>query len=273
MINVVVGCCCGYDYPQIEPWVVSLEKTGYTGDKVLIAYNVTQNLVDILQKKNWKVFPAVNTVGNVCVNRFFNIHKFLQESSYQYIVTTDVKDVVFQENPFDILGPEIQSGYTLFLSSEGLVYKDEPWGKNNLIQSFGFETYNKLQNDVIVNAGVLGGATSEFSDLSFLIYQLCSNRPAFILGGGGPDQAALNLLTHTSLCNYNSTVVNDWVCQAGTLADPSKIDNFRPHLLLPEPKLNISGKVLTKQNKLYPVIHQYDRVPLWRGLLDQMYRE
>jgi len=267
MKTAVIGCCCNYGYQQIEPWVVSLEKSGFKGDKVLLAYNIKQDLVDILQKKDWKVFPALNNQGNVCVNRFYNLHKFLQQTSYDYIVTTDVKDVIFQLDPIPEYRPPI------IVSSENLTYEHEPWGKSNLIQSFGEDAYELLKNKTIVNAGVLGGDPKFFSEMCHLVYKLCEYRPAYIPGGGGPDQAALNVIKHNKLTLYDFVVTSSWACQAGTCADPSKIDSFRKFLLEPEPKMNISGKVMTHDNKVYSIIHQYDRVPLWRQYVEKMYRE
>jgi hypothetical protein len=61
-----------------------------------------------------------------------------------------------------------------------------------------------------------------------------------------------------------------WACQAGTTADPSKIESFRPHLLEAEPIFE-NGLVLTGQDNYnykkgtpFVIVHQYDRVPEWK---------
>jgi hypothetical protein len=61
-----------------------------------------------------------------------------------------------------------------------------------------------------------------------------------------------------------------WACQLGTTADPSKIDSFRPFLLEPSPKLE-SDKVVTSEGIEYTIVHQYDRVPEWKKVIEAKY--
>jgi hypothetical protein len=61
-----------------------------------------------------------------------------------------------------------------------------------------------------------------------------------------------------------------WAAQLGTTADPSKIESFRPHLLEAEPQM-IDGKVCTSTGNVFTIVHQYDRVPEWRKIIEANY--
>ena len=63
-----------------------------------------------------------------------------------------------------------------------------------------------------------------------------------------------------------------WACQAGTVADPNKMETFRPKLLEPEPiyKDNI---VYTSTGKPFAIVHQYDRVPEWKDYISKKYNQ
>jgi hypothetical protein len=61
-----------------------------------------------------------------------------------------------------------------------------------------------------------------------------------------------------------------WACQLGTTADPSKIGIFKNFLLEPSPKLE-GDKVVTSEGIEYTIVHQYDRVPEWRKLIEAKY--
>jgi hypothetical protein len=63
-----------------------------------------------------------------------------------------------------------------------------------------------------------------------------------------------------------------WACQAGTVADPTKIDSFRPNLLEPEPVFK-DGIVQTYKGEPFCIVHQYDRVPEWKKFIKEKYNQ
>jgi hypothetical protein len=67
-----------------------------------------------------------------------------------------------------------------------------------------------------------------------------------------------------------TTSETGWACQLGTTADPSKIDLFKPVLLEPSPKLE-GDKVVTSEGIKYTIVHQYDRVPDWKKVIEAKY--
>ena len=45
---------------------------------------------------------------------------------------------------------------------------------------------------------------------------------------------------------------------------------FRPHLLEAEPSF-VDGIVYTSKGKPFAIVHQYDRVPEWKKIVDEKY--
>ena len=56
------------------------------------------------------------------------------------------------------------------------------------------------KDNLIYNAGTISGKFDTMIDLFLNIYMVCQGTNPYIEGGGGPDQAALNVLL--SSCNF-----------------------------------------------------------------------
>ena len=206
----------------------------------------------------------------VHVARFLHIHEYLKENweKYEYVVTTDVKDVYFQTDPTKWLEENLGMRYELVAGSEGLKYKDEPWGNENLMQTFGPYFHEMFKNCEIYNVGTLGGTAEYMKDLVLNIFLSAINRPIPIV-----DQAVFNVLIQTQ--PYKDVVKfaqqkDGWACQAGTTVDPSKIEHFRPNLLEEEPVFK-DGTVYTSTGVPFAIVHQYDRVPEWKAYVREEY--
>ena len=277
MKDLIVGCATNYDWSKLKYWVNSINRSGFEGDKVLILMNCDKDTVKKISDSGFSIIAFnQDTDGNltyessmmVHVERFFHIYQLLKDNLYRYVITTDVKDVVFQQNPSIWLEDNFTDSDDLIFSSESMKYKDEPWGNQNLMETFGPQIYEDFKNNTIFNVGVLAGRGYAMRDLMMNIFASCLHRPIKIC-----DQSTFNFLIsrHPYLkSSIYSTSEDGWACQLGTTADPSKIDQFRPFLLEPSPKLE-GDKVLTSEGIEYTIVHQYDRVPEWKKVIEAKY--
>jgi hypothetical protein len=203
----------------------------------------------------------------VHTERFLHIYNYLKDKDYRYVITTDVKDVVFQKNPIEFLEKECVNKNLIF-ASESIRYKDEPWGDQNLKETFGPYIYEQFKNNEIFNVGVLAGHGYAIRDLALNIFVSCLNRPIPIC-----DQSTFNFMIsqnpYTSLSKYTRSE-EGWAAQLGTTADPSKASQFDPVLLEAKPKLQ-DGVVTTSEGKEFYIVHQYDRVPEMKNTLEKKY--
>jgi len=278
MKDLIVGCATNYDWSKLKYWVNSINRSGFEGDKVLILMNCDKDTVKKISDSGFSII-AFNQDANgnltyespmmVHVERFFHIYQLLRDNEYRYVITTDVKDVVFQRNPSKWLEENLAEGVEdLVFSSESMKYKDEPWGNQNLLETFGPQIYEDFKNHTIFNVGVLAGHGFAMKDLMMNIFASCMHRPIKIC-----DQSTFNFLIsqHPYIPTSMYTKSEDgWACQLGTTADPSKIEQFRPFLLEPSPKME-GDKVLTSQGIEYIIVHQYDRVPEWKKVIEAKY--
>ena len=278
MKDLIVGCATNYDWSKLKYWVNSINASGFEGDKVLILMNCDKDTVKKISDADFSIIAfnqdangnlSYNSNMMVHVERFFHIYQLLRDNEYRYVITTDVKDVVFQRNPSKWLEENLPEGVEdLVFSSESMKYKDEPWGNQNLLETFGPQIYEDFKNHTIFNVGVLAGHGYAMKDLMMNIFASCMHRPIKIC-----DQSTFNFLIsqHPYLSTSMYTRSEDgWACQLGTTADPSKLEQFRPFLLEPSPKME-GDKVLTSEGIEYIIVHQYDRVPEWKKVIEAKY--
>ena len=279
MKDLIVGCATNYDWSKLKYWVNSINRSGFEGDKVLILMNCDKDTVKKISDSGFSII-AFNQDSNgnltyessmmVHVERFFHIYQLLKDNLYRYVITTDVKDVVFQQNPSVWLENNFTDNDDLVFSSESMKYKDEPWGNQNLMETFGLQIYEDFKKNTIFNVGVLAGRGYAMKDLMMNIFASCMHRPIKIC-----DQSTFNFLIsqHPYLKTSKYTKSEDgWACQLGTTADPSKIEQFRPFLLEPSPKM-VDDKVVTSTGIECTIVHQYDRVPEWKKVIEAKYND
>lgn len=286
--DVVITAITGYNFHHIAPWVNSLDRSGFTGVKAVVCYNTDHETVEELVKRGYSILafhkdPVTGDLSypnrdfSIVVDRFLHYWLMLDNpqnaAGIRYVVATDAKDVIFQRNPSEFLN-SIDPG--ILVSSEAIAYEHEPWGLNNLTQSFGPLVYEQHKTNTIINCGVLAGTFNHFMGLCKTVYLLSHGTVQHVPGGGGPDQAALNILLSTEAYKDCTTVTRhggNWTAQLGTTMDPNKINGYRPHITEALPVFNKeTGFVENCYGEPYTIVHQWDRVPEVRAMVEGMYR-
>jgi hypothetical protein len=280
--SLIIGAMANYEFEQVRPWVKSVSLCRFKGDKVMLVSKCSSLTIDKLVNEGFQVLDVgknddVRRLAirepklPIHVERFLHIYNYLTETwrDYEYVISTDVKDVVFQTDPAEWLGNNLGIK-KIVAGSESLRYRDEPWGDENLRQTYGPFIYELFRNNEIYNVGTLGGTAEYIKDLSLNILLSAMNRPIPIV-----DQAVFNVLIHTQPfkdATFFAKQSDGWACQAGTTVDPSKITSFRPNLLGAEPHF-LDGYAFTSPGEqMFCIVHQYDRVPEWKAAIERRYR-
>ena len=261
--NLIIGGFTNYGIDQLKPWVISAKEVAGDNDVVLVYGNATDETLDWLVEQNVVIVPMLQAQNiPIHVLRFLSIYEYLDKhwQHYDYVVTTDVKDVYFQTDPFKFLVDR-----KLVVASEGLKYKDEPWGNENLFQAYGPYVYEKFKDNEIFNVGTFGGKSEYVKDMVFHIFTNGINRPIPIC-----DQAVFNVLLNTQPFKDIATKTIQWAAELGTIMDPSKIEQFKPNLLCDEPIWE-DGKLKYSDGLVFPIVHQYDRVPVLKKFVQEKY--
>jgi hypothetical protein len=291
MKNLIIGGISNYTYDHVKYWINSIKKTEFDGDIVLVATNILDEEIKKIKSAGVIVVPYGNKnyrgdYENVAptaphVERFLQIWKYLSASeNYNYVVCTDVRDVIFQLNPVLYLKELFkQNNVTeaLVASGEGLKYKDEPWGNDNFLAAFDPDVYSRIRHSEIFNVGVIAGTHNLVRDMLIAIYQLSINRRINIV-----DQAVYNFIINLSFCTRNTLLLSNnsgWATNLGTTIhaiksgagdigkknDPTSLILYQTRYLVDQPEI-IDGIVYSSYTKMPSVIvHQYDRVA---GLVD-----
>ena len=230
--DLIIGAYTNYNWDQIKYWANSIDRCGFTGDKAMIVYNSDRTTVQKLIDMGFKVwaFGQDPSTGNfvwtkdliIVVQRFYHLWYYLDQlpaNTYRYVISTDVKDVVFQTNPSRWLEQHMNDKQVV-ASCESLLYKDEPWGADNMQGSYPM-VWNRMKDQPIWNCGVQAGTQDALRDLWLSIWLMCRAG-----GRHNPDQAAYNVLLNTqawSGITLKSFSEDGWACQAGTTVDLSLI--------------------------------------------------
>lgn len=295
--DLIIGGASNYGWDELKYWVNSIKKSGFEGDIVLVATNITKETIEKLVSKGVKIsaYGKQDEKGNFLaqsngaphVERFFYIWNFLREngSDYDYVITTDTRDVVFQSNPTVWIDETVNGGYDgLIASSEGLKYEDEPWGNNNLREAFGPFFHNIYKSSIIQNVGTIAGEMAYVRDLLFMIFQMSINRPIPIV-----DQAVYNILIEQKpLKEYVrfTTNIDAWAIQLGTTAEavkagfgdigmsvaqnPSNMILYQSKYQDEQPDITEDGFVVNHKGNKFVIVHQYDRTA-WKQKIMEKY--
>lgn len=284
--DLVIGCITNYNFDQIRPWVNSLNRCGFTGDKAMICYNVDAETLKQLNENGFIIFGLEGGPNNslryskpgfnIVVERFKHLSLILRSmlNQYEYVINTDVKDVVFQSDPSNWIRRNVQPGKKILTSSESIIYKDEEWGNHNLYRSYGSDVYSLYHEKLIVCAGVMAGEINTMVDLFLNISLLCDAAPGhYIEGGGGPDQAAYNILTGMSPYREITQIAaseDGWAAQLGSTG-PHMSHKYASKLVEPAPILK-GDLVCTSTGTPFSIVHQYDRIPEWKSVIINKYK-
>jgi hypothetical protein len=60
MKDVVIGCITNYTFEKIKLFVNSIDRSGFTGHKVMIVYNVPKSTVDELQNRGGRKHVSID---------------------------------------------------------------------------------------------------------------------------------------------------------------------------------------------------------------------
>lgn len=192
---------------------------------------------------------------HVACSRYFFYLAYLHAHAARYdrVLLTDVRDVVFQADPFSW-----ESGAPLqfFLEHRGTTIGGHPGNALWMRNAYGEAALAQLARQRVSCSGVTFGSTEGMLRyLAAMTDQIAAATPR-ISGFDGYDQAVHNHLIHTN-----------------AFPDAELLENGRGPVLTmhgvptAEFRLAPDGRLLDDAGRLVPVLHQYDRHPPLRERL------
>lgn len=205
----------------------------------IIVYNIPNRFKDVqhIYNDRWRIYQD-----------FLNNNK----NKYNLVLSVDIKDTIFQneffsiyENYSDILGFSFEE---LTLENSNNKY----W----IIEKFGNDSFKKIKNKRVINAGTIWGTINTFIEFSSILYKNLLMYPEIL------DQSVVNYLI------YNENI----------LGNCKKIssDEYGPVITLGLTNrknivLDTKNNILNYNGQIASIIHQYDRYPDIKKIIKEKY--
>jgi len=238
---------CSYNWDKSRIFVKSLRGTGYMGDIVFI--EGTQDPFT-LTKYNWYNVKMLQWDKTKGLTEVYLSYLNENKNNYDKVLLCDMRDVVFQRNPFDFMLDN-----KLHLVSEDLKIKDQILNSGWLEHAYGIKVLRQIENNQVLCAGTTyGGIIPLIEMVEKILRHVPKN-----------SQAILNYLYWTGLLravvdpNDGHSVV--WTI--GTKIDTEHDDFYKIK----------DHKITTLDDVTPPVIHQYDRHPRIARILENYYAD
>jgi len=263
MKYTIVGCITQYQLNDIRPYVESIKKSGFGGDKVMLVYDVSAEVINYLKENGWILFQS-ELQEHIILQRFRDMYVILNQYETDVIIWTDVKDVIFQKDPTEWLSKYMEGDILAF--SECVKLKDDQWACVNSGTSFPIE-WEWLQHKTSYCAGTVVGKKNAIRDLFIEIYRWSKTtaNPEQL-----SDQAAYNVLINLEHFKKSVQFVSQeegFATQLGTVW----IKQNEIPLLEPTPTYN-DGKFYNQKGEEFTIVHQYDRDPLVKIEIKNLYK-
>ncbi|MDP1625094.1 MAG: hypothetical protein Q8L64_04965 [bacterium] len=262
MSNLIIGVIKNYAFRDVKPFVSTLKNVGYKGDTVFFCNNVSAGAKRELQKNGvtcidfTEDYPYVEDrlkkeMGIVPREFVRKLHLFSMRyilyylyllncgKTYENIMVADIRDVVFQKDPFDF---PIDGKLCCSIESEEWPISRSDFNGREIEVAFGKEAYEKIKDKLISNCGVTIGP-------SHLIKAYIEKMIELILAGDG------SILMDQGTHNY--IVWNDLVPNIRMYKN-----NEGPVLTLGYEKTvrrNKDKKIIDSNGTIINIVHQYDR--------------
>ena len=273
MRDLVLATVANYGWAEMMAFVVSLDRSGFSGEKVMFIQNVTTDAQDRLRAKGWTLIDVVaDSSQSYATARHIPVRDYLQQhkDEFRFVIYVDARDAVFQSDPTiwlennlypaEIIGP-----------SECMLIKNQPTNSEWIRNTLGQEVLDWLGEHDVLCCGTIVGVQKA---VSFVIDKMCELSEK--VSGWGYDQAYFNYLLRISPLNEVTREVRmsdgfiatcSWYLSCPAHWAPWVNDvwpNFdRDKVMVCAPSTDVA----------YPILHQYDRDSWWSEAIQRKYSE
>jgi Nucleotide-diphospho-sugar transferase len=250
--RLVLGAAIGFDVEQVRVFIESL-RAHYAGDVLLLIRWPGLRLARYLKSRGVdaiRVFQTRSFTRSVHARRYAIYLSYLRARlpRYDQVMMSDVRDVVFQRNPFDgIASPKCH----FYLESAARTIGEDPTNARWVRGCFSAAEAERLASCRISCSGItIGGTAAIIAYLEQMVTRI-RGMPWRIYReiGHGYDQAIHNYLVHLGAEIDGIVVENNQ--HIATMA-------LEPRAFY---RLNRESLIYGPDDHLFPICHQYDRFP------------
>jgi hypothetical protein len=258
LLGVLTGQQYQLKYPGIEAYVVSLQKSGFSGRKVMIVWNVNPITRELLLKHG---FEIVDLFPNWPSEPFFHARmrvawEYLRDHSqeFRYVFWFDIKDFIFQSDPSVWMEQNIKD-HKIIGSTECVTIEQEETNKLWAQTILGEKRFQEIKDEEVINGGTWAGTAEEMTEVFNQVHKGCTT----YTGPYPPCQIWINYVLRQSPfkeCLYIPRWSEGFAACLHPCWSPWR-DICWPYLRDPHPTLDIDTVTLypgTKTNKENPMV-------------------
>ncbi|RZJ00870.1 MAG: hypothetical protein EON90_05560 [Brevundimonas sp.] len=249
--DLVLGYATGYDAAMIAPFVRSLRAV-FDGHVALVVDD-RPDVLELLAEHDVEAVHAEAPQGwepHPVMSRFAAYAKLIERHPNAVdVLLTDVRDVVFQAEPF---GPPPRR-LEVFIENENGRLGDHAFNMKHMTALVGDEMAATLVDKPCICVGTVMGPRDDIARFCRMVLMLAAIPRSEIGGAFGADQAACNLAVHMDLIRAE---VKPNFARVATLG------------MTPGDRLSfVNGNVVNPDGSVSPIVHQHDRHPHLAGPL------
>jgi hypothetical protein len=247
-MDLILGSCAAYQPGKVRPFLESLRRH-YKGAVVMLTADLPQGTGEMLRRFRVaevpvKIPPPAMTIQRL---RYFAYEQIVRKNpNIERIFLTDVGDVFFQGDPFPML-PE--RGLAAFLedSTIGACEYNAGWIRD----AYGAARLDELADLPVSCSGTVAG---DRAGVLRYLEAMCRELRAHQGKSFGGDQGHHNHLIHGELADTTTRVEN----RTGAVQTLHHQQRFEFDRL---------GRLVNTDGRVCPVIHQFNRHPVFFPLL------
>lgn len=259
--DLILGVFANHDLDWLEAYMVSSQRCGFRGRKILLVWNVATDVRAKLAEYGFELIDVPPATGNFFAYRDKLAYEFLRDhQEFRFVFWMDIRDLVFQTDPSVWMEKNL-GDHEIVAGSECIRIKDETINDNWLKDIFDRETYLRIREHEVLNGGTFAGTASAMRDVFKRIHGIAQTTNIIA------EQAALNVVLREefegrylvprmseafAIVCYGFGNKTDWTDQPATLRDG---------VLYP-----------AGSDTPFAIVHQYDRHREWKYPISDRYK-
>ena len=243
LINFSIGDKC-LDSLEGDIFLSSLSKLK-SFEKAVFVNEVSDYNIKKLEKYFDHVIPNNENIltGYLTLYNWLSLHV----NDYEYVLNTDLRDVVLQKDPFEFFKSNPEKD--MFYSLEGMrIYENDCnlWWEQSLRTLL--RTHNdSYQNEYVINGGIFGGKIQNVINHCLMMFSNTNRKNNFTV----VDQQILGYLSQFLKVNPRNMLCHPDTDTFACTGEAIKRNNV---------KVSFDGKYVTNiSGEPYYIVHQWDR--------------
>lgn len=264
--DLLLGVFANQGFEWIEAYMVSSQSCGFRGRKILLVWNLAEDVRKKLIEYGFELVEAPQISGegdwHTMHKNFYEYrdrlaHDFIvsRGHEFRYILWMDIRDLIFQSDPSAWMEKHLGDNKVV-IATESYAIKNEQCNDNWCKKIFNAAEYASLREHEALNGGTFAGTPDALAYIFKRTCEIASQTNEIA------EQAALNFIAREPEFSKSAIVPR---LELGFAVVGYGFGNLDKKLLL-DPVPEIRDGVFYPQGSIEPfcIVHQYDRNREWK---------